>query len=253
MNVAAWYLFLQQEFVYNRGDDGTFSPGDRTRREGVDLSARYQFTPWLFANFDINFCRARDIQAAKGSDYLPLAVPLSGTGGIYVKMVDGLNGGLSCRYMKNRPANEDNSLVAQGYFVTDLSANYTRRKYELGLEIQNLFNTSWREAQFEVMSAQVEKMSPARWMISVLPPAPRGLPNSSLRYSFDGPYKFQKRAFGGMPGNPHQVMDRQALPMIMDAASDLRAVAVEIHSKAPFWGGRTGVLLRSDRPNGPIP
>jgi hypothetical protein len=26
------------------------------------------------------------------------------------------------------------------------------RKYEIGLEIQNLFNTSWREAQFEVES-----------------------------------------------------------------------------------------------------
>jgi TonB-dependent Receptor Plug Domain/CarboxypepD_reg-like domain len=45
LNVAAWYLFLQQEFVYN-GDDGTFSPGDRTRREGVDFwQFRHQFLP----------------------------------------------------------------------------------------------------------------------------------------------------------------------------------------------------------------
>jgi hypothetical protein len=54
--------------------------------------------------------------------------------------------------MKNRPANEDNSLQAQGYFITDLTANYTKCKYEIGLEIQNLLDTKWREAPFEVES-----------------------------------------------------------------------------------------------------
>ena len=68
------------------------------------------------------------------------------------RLGNGLNGGLSYRYMKNRPANEDNSLVAKGYFVTDLAANYTQKKYEVGIEIQNLFNTKWREEQFEVES-----------------------------------------------------------------------------------------------------
>ncbi len=151
VNAAVWYLFLQQEFVYN-GDDGTFSPGDKTRREGVDLSFRYQFNSWLFGNFDLNLAQARDLQAPKGNDYLPLAVPFSGTGGLDVKLANGLSGSLSYRYMKDRPANSDNSLVAQGYFVSDLTAAYRKGRYEAGLEIQNLFNTRWREAQFEVES-----------------------------------------------------------------------------------------------------
>jgi outer membrane receptor protein involved in Fe transport len=54
--------------------------------------------------------------------------------------------------MKNRPATSDNSLVAQGYFLNDLTANYTRRKFEVGLEIQNLFDAKWRDAQYEVVS-----------------------------------------------------------------------------------------------------
>jgi len=54
--------------------------------------------------------------------------------------------------MQDRPANSSNSLVAKGYFVTDLTAFYTRKKYEFGMEIQNLFNTQWREEQFEVIS-----------------------------------------------------------------------------------------------------
>ena len=107
VNAAAWYLYLQQEFVYN-GDEGTLEPGDKTRRMGIDFSARYQFTKWLFGSMDINFSRARDIQAVKGSDYIPLAVPLSGTGGLNFKFANGINGGVSYRYLKNRPANEDN-------------------------------------------------------------------------------------------------------------------------------------------------
>ncbi len=159
LNAAVWYLQLAQEFVYN-ADDGTFAPGDKTRRAGIDLSARYQFTGWLYANFDINFCKARDIGAPKGSDYLPLAVPLSGTGGLNVRLPNGINGGLSYRFMKDRPANEDNSLVAKGYFIADLTANYTRKKYEIGLEMQNLFNAKWNEAAFEVESRMRNEAAP---------------------------------------------------------------------------------------------
>lgn len=151
INAAVWYLYLQQEFVYD-ADEGTTDPGDKTRRQGIDFSARYQLTKWLFGNVDVNLSKARDIEAPKGDNYLPLAVPFSSTGGLDFKFDNGLNGGLSYRYMSDRPANEDNSLVAKGYFVTDLTANYTKRKYEIGLEIQNLFNTKWREEQFEVES-----------------------------------------------------------------------------------------------------
>jgi len=100
------------------------------------------------------------LQAAKGEDYLPLAVPFSSTGGVELKFRNGWNGALSYRYMIDRPANADNSLVARGYFVTDLTANYTRRKWEAGVEVQNLLNTTWREAQFETVSRMRGEAAP---------------------------------------------------------------------------------------------
>jgi hypothetical protein len=151
LNAAVWYLFLAQEFTYN-GDDGTFSPGDKTKREGIDFSVRYEICTWLYADFDIIFCQARDVQAPKGDNYLPLSVPLYGTAGMYVKLPHGFSGGWNCRYMKNRPANSDNSLTAQGYLLNDLTANYTKKRFEIGLEIQNLFNAKWQDAQYEVVS-----------------------------------------------------------------------------------------------------
>ena len=159
LNAALWYLFLEQEFTYN-GDDGTFSPGDKTRREGIDLSARYEFTRWLYADLDLVACKARDVQAPKGQAYLPLAVPFYATAGLYIKLPGGWNGGWNARYMKDRPANVDNSLVAKGYFLNDLTANYTNRKFEIGLEIQNIFNYSWRDAQYEVESRLKNEPAP---------------------------------------------------------------------------------------------
>ncbi len=151
LNVAAWYLYLDQEFVYV-GDDGNIQPSGKTRREGVDIIARYQLTNRLFANVNLNFTKPRAIGLAKGEDYIPLAPTASSTGGIFYKVKYGLNGSLTYRYIKNRPANEDNSIIANGYFIADASINYTQPKYEIGLAFENLLNTKWNEAQFATES-----------------------------------------------------------------------------------------------------
>ena len=159
INAAAWYLYLQQEFVYD-GDEGTLEPSGKTRREGIDFSARYQFRSWLYAFLDLNYSNARNIQAPKGENYIPLAVPFSSAGGLNYKFSNGINGAISYRYMTNRPANEDNTMIAKGYFVTDLTAYYTKKRFEIGIEIQNLFNTKWREEQFEAVSRLKNEPAP---------------------------------------------------------------------------------------------
>lgn len=151
INIAAWYLHLDQEFIYV-GDDGNIEPSGKTRRQGVDVIARYQFSRDLFANFNINFTKPRAIGADKGNDYIPLAPTMTSTGGLFYKPASGLNGGFTYRYIKSRAANEDNSITARGYFIMDASVNYTRKKYEIGLAIENLFNVKWNEAQFATES-----------------------------------------------------------------------------------------------------
>ena len=47
INAAAWYLFLEQEFVYV-GDAGIVEPSGKTLRQGVDLSLRYQIGRKIF-------------------------------------------------------------------------------------------------------------------------------------------------------------------------------------------------------------
>ncbi|HVU99574.1 MAG TPA: TonB-dependent receptor plug domain-containing protein [Puia sp.] len=153
INAALWYLFLKQEFTYGADlGDQAVSPGGRTRREGIDLSARYQFTPWLFGKLNVDLARPRDLDAAKGENYLPLAPTFSSTAAINFHLPSGFNGGISYRYLHDRPANEDNTLVAKGYFITDLVINYTKKRYEMGASIENLFDRSWNEGQFAYTS-----------------------------------------------------------------------------------------------------
>ncbi len=159
VNVAAWYLYLSQEFVYV-GDDGNIEPSGKTRRQGIDVIARYQFTKNLFANANINFTKPRAIGEPKGADYIPLAPTTTSTGGLFYKAKKGLNGGLTYRYIKSRPANEDNSITAKGYFLMDAAVNYTKAKYEIGVALENIFNVKWNEAQFATTSQLKNEPAP---------------------------------------------------------------------------------------------
>jgi outer membrane receptor protein involved in Fe transport len=156
INAAAWYLWLQQEFIYV-GDAGVVEPSGKSRRYGLDLSVRYQLTSHLYADLDLNTAKPRAIDAesgpsGRGQNYLPLAPTFTSTGGLTVQHLGRWSGSLRYRYMGRRPANEDNSIVAQSYFVTDLQVNYTRSRYQFGLTVQNLLNTRWKETQFATES-----------------------------------------------------------------------------------------------------
>ncbi len=151
LKTAIWHLYSDQEFVYV-GDEGIVEPGGKTRRVGIDLSARYQFNAWLFGDLDINYTKARAIKQAKGKDYIPLAPSFTSIGGISAKMKNGFSGSLRYRFINDRPANETNSEKALGYFIADIAAGYSLKKIEFIFSIENLFNREWREAQFDTES-----------------------------------------------------------------------------------------------------
>ena len=98
---------------------------------------------------DVNYAHGRAAEAVKGQDYIPLAPIWTSTGGITYTAKNGLNGSLRYRFISNRPGNEDYSLTAVGYFITDAVINYTKPTYEIGLVINNVLNTKWKETQFD--------------------------------------------------------------------------------------------------------
>lgn len=151
LNTALWYLFLEQEFVYV-GDEGIVEPSGRTRRYGLEFGMRYQLADGLFFDSDINYTIARAIDEPEGADYIPLAPDLTAAGGLVFESPSGFSGGVRYRYIKDRPANEDGSITAEGYLVADANLNYVLKNITFSIIGENLLDAEWNEAQFATES-----------------------------------------------------------------------------------------------------
>jgi hypothetical protein len=150
-NIAAWGLDLENELVYV-GDEGVVEINGPSRRLGMDLAVRYEILPSLFADADLNYNYGRLLDLPNGHNYIPLAPSLTSTGGITYRKEKGFSASLRYRYIDSRPANEDNTVTAQGYFLLDAVASYKIKNVEIGISGQNLLNSVWNEAQFDTES-----------------------------------------------------------------------------------------------------
>jgi outer membrane cobalamin receptor len=157
-NSAIWYLFLEQEFVYV-GDAGIVEPSGKTERKGIDLGLRYQMTDWLFLNADYTYSHARSTEEPRFSNYIPLAPRSTFMGSLSV-VKNRFSGSLRSRILGDRPANEEFTLIAEGYFVSDLNLNYTFKNITAGILVENIFNTQWKETQFETESRLQNETQP---------------------------------------------------------------------------------------------
>ena len=159
LSVAAWGLDLQNELVYV-GDEGTTEANGPTRRIGIDIETRAQLLDWLYADVDMTFSRGRFKELPDGENFIPLAPTVTSSGGVTARHSSGMEGSVRLRHVSSRPANEDNSVVAQGYSVFDASIAYSFLNYRIQLTAENVFNTNWNEAQFDTESRLLNETEP---------------------------------------------------------------------------------------------
>ena len=182
LNTTLWYLFSEEEFVYV-GDAGIVEPSGESERYGLDLGVRFQLNDYFYFNTDATFTKARSLEAEDGEDYIPLAPDFTLVGGLSVKDFYKFSGAINYRYIDDRPANEDNSIAAEGYFVTDFNLNYSFNKHwKLGVIIENLFDTDWKETQFLTESRLQNEVAPVE-EIHFTPGTPFNF-RTTLSYSF---------------------------------------------------------------------
>lgn len=181
LNTALWYLFSEEEFVYV-GDAGIVEPSGKSERFGVDFGLRYQFTDWLYLDTDATYTNARSLENIKGEDFIPLAPDLTIAGGLSFTNLGNFSGGIRYRYLDDRPANEDNSIVAEGYFVTDFNINYKMNNITFGVHVENLFDVAWNETQFATESRLQNEVNAVE-EIHFTPGTPF-FANASITYNF---------------------------------------------------------------------
>jgi outer membrane receptor protein involved in Fe transport len=151
LSVAGWYLHLEEELVFV-GDEGTTEISGETRRIGIDTELRLQLAKWIWADLDLNFSDGRYLHESDGANYIPLAPRLSSQGGLNFLHPSGIEGSARYRYIGDRPANEDNSIVAAGYGIVNLILAYRFKGFRIFTQVENLLNASWNEAQFDTES-----------------------------------------------------------------------------------------------------
>lgn len=150
VSVAAFRLDLDSELVWE-GDAGTTSPSPASRRQGIELDARYHLKNWLFADLDATFTDARYRQNAGNGDAVALAPTRTLTAGIGARPTFGATtpfASVRVKSIGSRPASEDGSLTAEGFTVVDANAGVRYRNVEAGIDVQNLLDAKWREVQF---------------------------------------------------------------------------------------------------------
>jgi outer membrane receptor protein involved in Fe transport len=158
VSALAFILDLTSEETID-GDTASTDPSGPTRRYGTEISARYQYKKFLYAEGTYTYAHARytdqaDIDA--GTVYVPLA-PVhtfsAEVGGFYpVAPKATLIGSLNVRAMSDRPAEVDNSLTATGFCVFNGLVGLRYDRYDVSLSVINIFNDVYREGQFAVAS-----------------------------------------------------------------------------------------------------
>ncbi len=149
-DAAGFLIDLDSEIVWI-GDEGVTEASGATRRVGLELSGRYQVSNWLFADASFAVVDPRYRNDDGGGDAVALAPRRTFTlgGGVRPKVGDFTPFlGFRLKSIAERPAIEDASVIAEGYTTVDLNAGLRWKNLELALDIQNLFDATWREVQF---------------------------------------------------------------------------------------------------------
>src|SRR5207249_4480547 len=141
------HVALYRQVERRRFFTGNRLAGDErsaSRRYGVDVESLFRVTRRLTADYDLSYADPR----FRNGDAIPLAPTLLMNGGLTLDLGHGLSTALRLRFLDDRPAIEDRSLIARGYTLLDLIARWRWRNVEASLALLNLTDTDWREAQF---------------------------------------------------------------------------------------------------------
>lgn len=145
--LTGWVVQSDAEYIFV-ADAGEFENNGKSLRYGVDFSAEYEPIRNLWFNLALNYSYGILLEEPEGANSIPSAPRFTGTAAISYKHPIGIEAYVGMRYMGIRPLVEDESIMADPYFLLDATLNYTYKNLTVGISAQNLLNTKWMEAVF---------------------------------------------------------------------------------------------------------
>jgi len=114
----------------------------------------------LWADVDLNLSSGKYVGEPSDANEIPLAPRITSTGGLTAIHPTGFSVSLRYRHIGDRPANEDNSVTAEGYTIVNLGVSYTYGLFKYFGTLENLFDVEWNEAQFDTESRLKDEEEP---------------------------------------------------------------------------------------------
>jgi hypothetical protein len=142
--ITGWYLDFDSELIYV-GDSGSTEDGPASRRYGLEITNYIYPHPWLSADLDVSFSRARYPDLPKGEDFVPGALNRVISAGIGINppaaVAAGAFGSLRLRHFGPRPLLEDNSVESKSTSIVNGEVGYKfSNRIRLTLAAFNLFD-----------------------------------------------------------------------------------------------------------------
>jgi outer membrane receptor protein involved in Fe transport len=196
-------LKLKSELVFD-GDAGVTAPSGPTTRTGVEWGNIYRINPWLSAQLNATFTRARfdhdsppdDLGCSQAAAAYPCVRPVAIVGryipnsptnvidaGLTAQRESGWFGALRARHFGESPLVEDNSARSPAYTTLDAQVGFqSPHRWLLALEVFNLTNVRWNDIEYYYVSRLRSEAAPAADYV-VHPGVPRTI-RARLQYWF---------------------------------------------------------------------
>jgi hypothetical protein len=181
--VTLWYLGIDSELLFV-GDAGTTEPGRPSRRVGVEWTNYARLTPWITADLDVSFSRARFTDADPAGDYIPGSLDRVIAGGVTLEPSKTLFGSLRVRHFGPRPLVEDNSVASKSTTIWNGEVGYNAsNSVRLVLSAFNLFDAKVSDIDYYYASRLAGEPGEGIEDIHTHPAIPRSA-RLALQFSF---------------------------------------------------------------------
>jgi outer membrane receptor protein involved in Fe transport len=139
--LSVFWLELDSELVFV-GDAGTTEPTDGSERVGVELSAFWQPTDWLAANFAYTYTDSKFKTDQGTGREVPGAIGSSAAVGVNAAWGNGAFAGLRVRYLGDAPLVEDGSVRSGDSLLVNARAGFRWNNLEFRLDVFNLLDSA---------------------------------------------------------------------------------------------------------------
>ncbi len=141
-----WAADKEEELVF-APELGYATEKGESRRQGQDLELRYRPIEWLYLAFDLFHTKAEFVETG---DPVPGTPEWLSTQTVTVRHPSGVRGAIRGRWEDGRPLLFGFS--SREYWVMDLLAAYQADRWEIELELDNVFNREWDDTSFAYTS-----------------------------------------------------------------------------------------------------